>query len=202
MADDDESSLPSWPDVPRLAFGPGAEAQLNACVSSALWNPNDMAPYITGYRRGAEVLFEHVEGGGAPPDFTLLPIAFLWRHCIELSLKEIIALGRCMDGEPWSFPEHHRLGELWRTAKPYVITCGPANAPEIGNVESNIAEFEKIDPSAQGFRYSLNRAGDRSLNAPDLVNLRGLHDAMVPLANFLSGVSSVLQDRLDSRARE
>lgn len=27
----------SWPDVPRPAFGPGAETQLNAVVSSALW---------------------------------------------------------------------------------------------------------------------------------------------------------------------
>lgn len=122
------------------------------------------------------------------------------RHCIELSLKEIIAVGRRQDGGGWGFPNHHQLLDLWKEAKPYIIQTGLEGdvGPEVGNVEANIVEFEKIDPSAQGFRYALDRSGDRSLaTAPEVLNLRVLHDAMEPLATFLSGVSSVLQERLD-----
>ena len=43
----------------------------------------------------------------------------------------------------------------------------------------------------------------RSLpNAPEVLNLRVLHDAMKPLATFLSGVSSVLQERLECVLQE
>ena len=82
----------------------------------------------------------------------------------------------------------------------YVIQTGPTGdkGPEVGNVEANIVEFERIDPSAQGFRYGRNRAGARSLSdAPKLLNLRVLQEAMEPLANFLSGVSSMLQERAE-----
>jgi hypothetical protein len=187
----------SWPDVPRLAFGRGADAHLNVKGSWALSSPTDMSSYIDGYRDAAEAVFEHVESG-ASPDHLLFPAAFLWRHCIELHLKEIIALGRSLDGKKWGFPEHHRLLDLWREAKPYVLQIAPKRKrrPEVRNVEANIIEFEKIDPSAQGFRYSFDKSGTRILKtAPDMMNLRVLHEAMMAVANFLSGVSSVLHER-------
>jgi hypothetical protein len=78
----------------------------------------------------------------ASPDFAVFPLAFLWRHCIELSLKEIIAVGRRQDGGRWGFPEHHRLLDLWNAAKPYVIQTGPDGdvGPAVSNVEANIVE--------------------------------------------------------------
>jgi hypothetical protein len=198
---DDKGTSPvlTWPNVPRLAFGSGAEAHLNATVSWALGNPRDLTHYIDGYREAAEAVFERVDAG-ASPDHMLFPFAFLWRHCIELRLKEIIAIGRSLDGKEWGFPEHHGLLDLWREAKPYVIQTAPKGGkrPEVRNVEANIKEFEKIDPSAEGFRYSLDKKGKRSLpRAPNLVNLRKLHEAVTAVANLLSGVSSVLQEQLE-----
>lgn len=153
-----------------------------------------MLGYVEGYRRAAVALFESAVESNTSPDFVVFPMAFLWRHHIELALKDIIAAGRQLQGEPWGFPPSHRLLDLWSEARTHVVLCGDPTAPELSHVEANLREFETIDPWSDGFRYPLNRdRTDRSLpRAPEYVNLRVLHDGMEALANFLSAVRSEL----------
>jgi hypothetical protein len=188
-----------WPDVPRLCFGPGPEGHLNACVGWMQSRPNELDGYLEGYRRAAMVLFASAIANNTSPDLVVFPLAFLWRHHIELSLKDAIATGRLLEDKDWSFPDGHKLWDLWMTAKPYIHRCGPKNAPELKNAEANIKEFEKIDPYADGFRYPLNK--DRSArsmpNAPEYVNIRLLQDAMEALGNFFHGVRAELSSQLE-----
>jgi hypothetical protein len=158
-----------------------------------------MDGYVEGYRRAATALYEHTSTTGGSPDYFVFPIAFLWRHHLELALKDVISLGRLLEDEPRAFPVGHRLLDLWNVAREHIVKCGDPNAPELVNVEANLREFENIDPYADGFRYPLNRDQTaRSLpNAPDYVNLRVLHEGMEALANFFSGVRSELAVRLD-----
>jgi hypothetical protein len=191
-----------WPDVPRIAFGAGPDYRLNAKIGLAFSSPYEMTPFVDGYKEAAEAVFKHIESGDGSPDFLVLPLAFLWRHCIELSLKEIIALGRLSEGRRFEFPKHHRLLDLWRDAKPYIVETGSPDyhGPEVDNVESNITEFAKIDPQGEGFRYLRDRRGNPSLReAPELLNVRRLHEALSPVANFLSGVSSQLMVWLEAQ---
>jgi len=134
----------AWPDVPRLCFGAGSPAHLNACVGWEQTRPDGMLGYVEGYRNAAVALFEASVEKPVSPDFLVFPLAFLWRHHVELALKDIIAIGRQLRGEPWGFPEHHRLLMLWKEARPYVVECGDPSAPEPANVEANIQEFETI----------------------------------------------------------
>ena len=189
---DDELPPTAWPDVPRLCFGPGEPGLLNACVGWVQSRPHEMGGYVEGYRRAAVALYEGAVETNESPDYVVFPMAFLWRHHIELALKDIIAAGRQLAGEPWGFPPHHRLLDLWRDARPHITQCGDPAAPELDNVEANLREFETVDPWSDGFRYPLNRdRTGRSLpNAPEYVNLRVLHDGMEALANFLSAVRS------------
>lgn len=195
----DQEAEKKWPDVPRLCFGPGPNEQLNACVGWVQTRSDKLGGYLEGYRRAAVALFESAIANKTSPELVVFPLAFLWRHHVELALKDVIATGRLLEGQEWGFPEGHGLLNLWMTAKPYVLRCGPKNAPEVKNIELNIREFEKIDPYADGFRYPLNK--DRSArsmpNVPEYVNLRVLQDAMEALGNFFWGVRIMLSTELE-----
>jgi hypothetical protein len=161
----------AWPDVPRFCFGPGSPVSLNACVGWVQSQPHEMEGYVDGYRKAATALYEYAAATGASPDYLVFPIAFLWRHHLELALKDIISVGRQLADEPWGFPKGHRLLDLWTEARNHVVQCGDPAAPELSNVEANIREFENIDPWADGFRYPLNR--DQTVRSlPNVPRLR------------------------------
>ena len=199
--DDDERGSDNadlWPDVPRSCFAPGPWP-LNACVGWVLSRPHELDGYATGYRRAACVLFDTAIKTNMSPDYTVFPLVFLWRHHLELSLKDIIATGRQIAGEKWGFPAGHDLWKLWKEARPYAEDCGTDGSPEIVNVEATIQELQKIDPSSDGFRYPLNvkLTGVALQNAPEWVNLLTFHEAMLAVSNLLSGVRASLGNRLD-----
>src|SRR5262245_29386486 len=157
MTDLDQNST-RWPDVPRTCFGPGMPRHLNACVDWVLSGPHGMTGYIEGYRRAAEAVYESTVRTRTSPEYTVFPLAFLWRHHVELALKAIIALGRELKHEDGRFPEHHGLVNLWRAAKPHLVDCSNAQNPELVNVEANLYEFERIDPASLGFRYPIEKS--------------------------------------------
>ena len=157
-----------------------------------------MHGYVEGYRRAAVALFRWAVETHESPERVVFPLAFLWRHHIELALKEIIAVGRQVRGEPWGHPSGHRLRELWDEAKAHLAACG-AEAAHLANVETNIDEFAKVDPGADGFRFPLNlkQTGVSMPEAPSHVNLAVLNEAMQALANFFEAGRSELGARRD-----
>jgi hypothetical protein len=194
---DELESIPAmlWPDVPRLGFGAGYERRLDADVE---WGQRfGMFGYVEGYRRAAAAVF--AAAADQNPGYSVWPLAFLWRHHLELAMKDIIAAGRQIEGHDGGFPKGHDLLKLWREARPHIERCGPKDSPELRNVEANIVEFQKIDPGGDGFRYPMKSdLRGRSLpDAPAHVNLATLHEAMEAVASFFSAVRTELGARLD-----
>lgn len=191
-----------WPDVPRLAFDSGPHWQFDAQLQWALSGSHARYGYKEGYRRAASLLSREVLDGRLSPDLAVFPLAFLWRHHIELSLKDIIADGRILADEDFEPVKHHCLATLWSEARKYVEQCGDPKAPELANVEVNILEFERIDPRADGFRYPRARDGVQKnlARAPERVNLQRLHEAMLAVSNFLDAVQMEQSVRLDCRS--
>lgn len=188
--------------MPRLAFGSEPTGQFNAQLQWALAGDHARYGYKEGYRRAAIGLLRQVVEDHLSPDLAVFPLAFLWRHHIELALKDIIIDGRELAEESFPHPAGHGLVKLWSLTRPYVEACGDPNAPELANVEASIHEFEKIDPQADGFRYPRGRDGVQQnlTGAPKEVNLELLHDAMLAVSNFLDAVQMEQATRLDSRS--
>lgn len=199
MTDMEEGELMRWPDVPRLAFAPGGAADLNADVAWVRSRPREMYGHVEGFRRMAVAAYEYAVESRSSPEYMLFPIAFAWRHYLEIALKDIIAAGGELAGDEWWHPAGHKLLDLWRDARPHIIQLGDPNAPELANVEHNIREFHRIDPGGDGFRYTLdvNLTTASLANAPASVSLRLLHEAMDAVYMFLSAVKSELSSRLD-----
>lgn len=186
-----------WPDKIRKAFGPGP-GRRTAALSWVLSREQPLEGYITGYKIAAEEVFAATATKGHSPERMLFPLAFLWRHFTEVALKDIIAVGRLLENEDWTYPQGHRLLDLWTVARPYVVACGSEDSPELAIVERQIREFENVDPFASGFRYPLGKKGGSNLpGAPSHVDLDQFQDAMVRLAEFLECVRMEQSARLD-----
>ena len=197
MSDDiptsDEPEFP-WPQKGDQLFkADDNDWWLNATIDH--WN-KDVDSYAEGYKRAADIIIEHVKTihseNRIPLDYLVFPVVFLYRHYIELRLKEIILLGRKLDGSRAGPPKHHRIDELWKLARA-IVESDSAEKEDLSIVEACIGEFAHIDPSSESFRYPRDKAGKTSISSEQLhINVRHLQETAARLASFLDGCTEYL----------
>jgi hypothetical protein len=171
--------------------------------------------YMDGYKWAADVLFNHVEEVRADRDdqslditnWLIYPIYFLYRHAIELSLKQI------RDTQPHrsgvSTDEyHHDLRKLWVEVRDWVQSVGGKRlSDEAQAFESLIDEIHKADPKGDAGRYRAHRNRRETFESLRPIDLPNLRETLNKMLNFLTWIRSlyedqVQQDQLDDSNRE
>jgi hypothetical protein len=139
-------------------------------------------------------------------DKLLSPVLYLYRHCIELQLKDLVVLGiRCgffdtttseqmlhVKGDDESDEKtgmlgKHELWPLWTSAKAFLEHRYP-NDEQIPVAESYINRFHELDPTGQTFRYDREKgtwALLRFEKLPAVIGVKTLRKAMDALFYFL-----------------
>jgi hypothetical protein len=113
--------------------------------------PDSWCVYADGYKRAAELLIERTKNI-YETNTVIFPILALYRHYVELSLKEIIAYGQYLDGKG-SIPDNeHDLKQLWACAKNYIRKSYTA-FEQLSRIEQLVYEIYDLDPTSQGARY-------------------------------------------------
>lgn len=163
----------------------------NACLN---WSHDTLGLYIEGYREAADKLVHEVVETGTNQDILVFPIAFLYRQYIELQLKHIIRESRIILGEGASFPEHHKINDLWNTANALMTKIIKVHdqtikdyitKEDVQTIKTIITEFVKVDPDSFSFRYPKDKKGNTNLDGIEHINLRKLHDHMKDLKEKL-----------------
>jgi hypothetical protein len=144
--------------------------------------------YANGYKKAADMLaikfMENYQG----LDSLIFPIIFLYRHYVELRLKQIILLY-----EPDRKKEGHDLIKLWEVCHEIFVSNWPEEPKtEWDNIERLVLEFSKMDSNNINFRYPETRQNNKNpqnSNQPTLpslskVSIRNLHEVMQRLAIF------------------
>ncbi|MGO9085330.1 MAG: hypothetical protein ACLQBK_08900 [Candidatus Sulfotelmatobacter sp.] len=162
-----------------------------------------------GYRRGAQILVEAVGEKERDQDFLVYPIFFLYRHYIELVLKEIIRrapylIGCGLTAAEKKHLEDHQLDLLWKDFKPLsaAITkvAGWSDMPreDVEGIDDFIRQISEVDPRSYSLRYAHSKKGDPSLPKNlTHINLRHFGELMDRLADYLWGIDvgmSALED--------
>jgi hypothetical protein len=149
------------------------------------------------FYRASVVLMDGVAKDELNEDTEGIAAAFLFRHYLELALKNVILAGRFLtkDGENVPHPEvspaprEHKLNDLWklvlRDAKPKMPT-DDWQRYDTEFVEKCIAEFDRIDPKGMTFRYGSE--GAESLH----VHFHWLYAIMEHVHQVLEGIRSYL----------
>lgn len=190
-----EDRFPQFGDLP---LEDGQPWQLNACIGQLPCG--NMGAYIEGYRVAAKALLAHVEDTGRYQDFLVYPLAFLWRHCLELQLKELVWLHRQLNDSEQATKLDHDLQELWKQGRTIAIELEPDTERYCVVVDGIVAQLDTIDHRSTGFRYPWEKSGQPTLEGlPERVNLGRLNEVMERTIFFLGCGASELSRQLDSK---
>jgi hypothetical protein len=154
--------------------------------------------YCEGYLKAARILANHACVNEDDRDILLFPIAFLYRHHLELALKDLIQTAHLVASGQRNTLKVHPLAQLWRELKK---VSGKLNElpskNDLDAVEAYIKQLELVDEQGQAFRYATSTKGKSHLSEFKVVDIRLFAEAMERLAGYLSGISWRLDVLLD-----
>ncbi len=138
-------------------------------------------------------------------DISACPVVFLYRMCLELSLKSILVSGSRilrLQGEPFSTTEKilakgHNLFELLKELRALYEQLGWAWDSEHDEIGGTINEFNKNDPGSFCFRYPVNMRGENALDRDFRFDLSNFSTRMDGVLTFLDHVDCGVMGVLD-----
>lgn len=187
----------SWPDKRiRIQNVANINSMEIPCFPSFIKNSSCANEVLSmAFKRAADIaVFHHdKDSPRLHPDSLYMPIMYLYRHSIELLLKEFVfqlkQLRLINQKDADSALDLHNLHKLWNLIKPTIISSNPKGNPKIvSNAELILQDLHIADNNGQLFRYATGKGGSVTSNDyPDFVDLKQIHDGISALHNFLSG---------------
>lgn len=139
-----------------LAGGHGAKWDRFAYISDAPNFGNPFGLHAYQFHRAAEVL---VSAWHASPSHVLeLPIAFVCRHYIELSLKSAWEDCGRAGYEYNDIPLTHDLSKLWKPVRSFCIEHAIFSSDDelVGKFEEVLVFLNELDQKSTAFRYPMD----------------------------------------------
>ena len=132
----------------------------------------------------------------------IYPVFFLYRHYIELQLKEIIINGRWYLEESRMFPRGHDINTLWQECRRVVqemdAIVEPNPSEELvsesnviyDNLGKDINALGQLDPNSQNFRYPTDVDGNPITVNFAVIHLRQLQELIERADSYLRGIAT------------
>ncbi|MEG0211144.1 hypothetical protein [Hafnia sp.] len=179
----------------------GSDWHNNACLN---YMSDHGSAYTEGYRRAAEILIGHIDASGRDQDFLVYPVLFLYRHHLELIIKQVISLALKLAEEPDKYQykkDDHNLNTLWSLAQKLLLDVDDNyRSSEFRIVKEVVKALLKTDERATDFRYAQRNNGTRSLKEIHYVNTRHFGAQMGAASDLLGRIDDGLRYLLDSKA--
>lgn len=158
----------------------------------------DLELYVEGFYSAANLLMDEIDKG-QPSNTLVYPICFLYRHFIEIALKEIIArCGRLGHNVKTSKVKNHKLERLLNLADKLVKEHFDTSFPE--EIKRIILEINNVDPTSEVFRYATSKKGDHFFPSHDVIGLGTLKEKMARVHDELKGTLIGLDEYLKTEA--
>jgi hypothetical protein len=173
-------------------------------------NDDSMWLIIEGYKDAAFELVNNLLGdteiSWLKLDSKIYPAVFLFRHFLEMILKDTIRFEKLIRQESYAnevgFPPTHSLKELWDELRP-IIEARYEHFDEVlkqecidrnNSVESLIEEIENLDGGSYAFRYPFDRPRKNNdqinYSLPTMtIELENLKIVMSKLVMYFEGIN-------------
>ena len=185
-----------WPKAGDRMFVPANKWWHNASVDDSTIPRTVFME--SGFKEAGDLLVEKAREDDYYSSILIYPIMFCYRHSLELALKYIITTYGRAAGVPPNTKEHD-LARLWPHCRGVIEYFHPKNDdPALDAVEACIAEFAKIDPGSDTFRYATTSKGRPiTINLPP-VDLLQLRDTMEAIHNCFAGTDGYIDHAISS----
>jgi hypothetical protein len=148
-----------------------------------------------GYKLAADLLVAQAGDRGFDGRRQLVyPIAFCYRHFLELTLKTLLEEYGPMANVELDRRDHE-LQSLWADFRKLLGNLNRDEAPEKPTndiIEKCVAEFAKIDPESQTFRYPTRKNGQPFKLVLPSIDLAWLNGTMQKIDTYFGCVGSEL----------
>jgi hypothetical protein len=216
--------------IPKLKAGtklfvPGTNDGKFFHLHSAVISSPITSPLPGAFKRAADMILDaHLAARGSHNDVLLFPVLYLYRHCIELKLKDLLLLGihtrffdeaavdKILDEDEGIIGEH-RLCALWHKVQDF-LAHSYQDDPQLKVAESMINDLHQIDKDGQTLRYDrvkgtlqLRRPKYRHLgdaqpysvyNIPETIDIANLRHSMDCLFAYLERSYNGIRDWWDA----
>ncbi len=183
----------------QIIFGQGAN-KWNACLANYL----EFSQLGRYYLESANALIEITVRDRSKLDVYVYSAVFLYRHSVELLLKDLIWMSNYLLGRGKTFPKHHHLMELWRILKANAISLlnsdFPMNKKQVQYVETILVEFAKYDPESDSFRYPFDKKMKKPHSDIHHINVKNLYEQLNQLHENFDRLSYMIDYLYEEQA--
>ncbi|MCG6350463.1 hypothetical protein [Vibrio fluvialis] len=167
----------------------------NACLNFQ----SDMSHgYIYGYKKAADSLVKKVIKNHSEIDYLVYPIVFLYRHHIELQLKNLIELNMQLHNSKGNVAATHKIRDLWPQVKGYYRKLNNrSNQKEISFIDKIMDELCTIDSESMSFRYSKTKSGEVPNKGLNQINLEVFSSVIGRVSDSLETFEYQVRHELD-----
>ena len=175
-------------------------------LQSALLSSPMYPQHAEAFKIAADMILDAHQSTERGPhhDTLVFPVLYLYRHCLELRLKDLVMLGvrtGLFDlSEVEEMLGEHKLCPLWARAKK-LIQDGYPDDDEAATAESIINEFHRIDKHGQTLRYDRERRSlklRRYESLPSHTSVLTLRSTMDDLYQYLDYCHAGILDWWDA----
>jgi hypothetical protein len=186
----------------RKVLAMSGDWRLNADVDNthAFWY-QDWHRYSAGYLEAAQATLAHLKEHPRQRDFLVYPVVFLFRHYLELRLKEIILRAGLLQAEDEKITRDHGLLNLWNRARPRIERAFPNDdRTPLDRIEGVIKEIDALDSDSMRFRYPVTLKGEPAIKGIRYINPVEFASKIDETIEILNGVAEALLVYLDYKS--
>jgi len=184
-------------------------------------SPQNWGEYTIDYKEAGDLLLQNAIETGRR-NHLVFPTVFLYRHYIELILKEIILNNREYLDISGPFPRGHDIYRLWEICRKHMQEADKLVDPQFAEskgyeeeivtvydaLEVDLQRFAEIDPGSEHFRYPVDSRGN-----PIVVDKRLLIELLRELPELVerisgnldaisTGIYTIIQNKYDALAQQ
>jgi hypothetical protein len=161
--------------------------------------------FINGYRNATKRLIESALSAGwakSEVEDLAMPILFLCRFRLEISLKKYISDLNFILKRNEKFTATHNLIPLWEKLNLLTKDLGFSKDRRLPRVDKLIRTLNTLDQTSERFRYPVNKSGKLFSGGLQLLNLRVLLGEMTAVDKTFEKIEIFINKHPDRRMTE